>query len=160
MLRRVVLAAAALTLAGAASAVAAPTGAYQGIVDGSPHGPRVCGTFSNEGEGWFRVKGSGDNQRLVDPGDLPCRVNTKLTAPAFGSNCHELNIAIPHSIPLRNNAFAFSGKLPVGHNGSNRFVQFKGHFDRSSHKFAGFTRVVGKDCDSGRMHWHMSRISS
>ena len=161
MLRRAVLAAVAiLALAGAAAAVAAPTGPYQGIVDGSAHGPRVCGVYSNEGEGWFRVRGSGDNQRLVDPGSFACRVNTKITAPAFGFDCNQLNIVIPHAIPLRNNAFAFSGKLPVGTNGSNRFVVFKGHYVRSTHKFAGFTRVVGKDCDSGRMHWHMSRISS
>ena len=54
-----------LGVAASASAAPAPTGIYQGIVNGTPHSPLVCGTYHNEGEGYFKLRRNPNGSRSI-----------------------------------------------------------------------------------------------
>ena len=152
-----------IALAGAGSAAAAvPLGVFQGIVTGTSHSPLVCNAYHNEGEGYFRVKQTSAGKRVVPVGNSSyCGgiVIDSIVAPSnFSCNAYNANLKAK-SIPIASGAFDYTGDAPIGMNGSNRHVRFKGHWDGANSRFAGFTRVWAGSCDSGRMYWHMKRVS-
>jgi hypothetical protein len=161
-----------LLLGFAASAWAAkpPTGVFQGIVNGTPHSPVVCGTVHNEGEGYLRVKRTSNGGRKIVPvgnsnycGGLLSSL-TKIQVPSdavANSNCNPQlgNVYLKAaSVPLSQGAFDYTGKT-VNLNGqeTGHRVQFKGSWDAGISRFKGFTRIIG--C-TGKKYWRMKKVAN
>jgi hypothetical protein len=156
---------AALVIGFAANASAAnpPNGVFQGILNAST-GPTACGTRHNEGEGYFRVVTSSTGKRIVPVGNSSyCGglAVSKIVAPS-GFHCNQFNANLVASrIALSNGAFDYSGNAPIGPNGANRHVHFKGHWDSSASRFVGFTQITSSaGCNSGKDYWRMKRVST
>ncbi len=150
----VVLAAVLALLLGAGALAAQGTaGVYHGVLDGSPN--TNCG--GNEGEGFFRLK----NNKIVPVGNSsfcgsPIEVAQILAPSDF--QCNQLNANLPTtSIKVKNGAFDFKGKAPIGSAGAKRNVRFKGSWATTS-KVTGYTRISGGGCDSGRLKWTMKLL--
>jgi hypothetical protein len=123
----------------------------------------VCGTVHNEGEGYFRVKKTSSGKKIVPVGTSSyCGgfSDPHITAPSdFHCNQYNANLTA-NSIALSQDAFDYSGSAPIGPGGASRHVRFKGHWDSSISKFAGFTRITsGSGCDSGKLPWHMKQVA-
>jgi len=143
-----------------------PNGIFQGIVNGTSHSSPVCGTVHNEGEGYFRVKPNSNGIKKIFPvgnsnycGGLSV---SKIQAPSDPlDNCTSGNASLTvGSIALSQGAFSFSGNAPIGFGGTNRHVQFKGHWDSGLSRFVGFTRITrGSSCDTGKKYWRMKKVA-
>ena len=150
-------------------AASPPKGIYQGIVNGTSHSPLVCGAYHNEGEGYFRVKRNPNGTKKIVPVGSNSNYCGGLSVPKIQApsnpldNCLSGNASLTvRSIPLRRGGtFEFSGNAPIGFGGTNRHVQFKGHWDSGRSRFVGFTRITrGRGCDSGKEYWRMKRVAS
>ena len=167
-MKRVAIAAAltaALVIGFAVSASAAnpPTGVFQGILNGSS-GASGCGTVHNEGEGYFRVQATSNGKRIVPVGSSGYCGGisvSKILAPS-DFHCNQFNANLTASrIPLSNGAFDYSATAPIGPNGANRRVHFKGHWDSSVSRFVGFTQITSSSgCNSGKDYWRMKRVAT
>jgi hypothetical protein len=171
---------AALTLGGGgiASAAPAPTGIYQGIVNGTSHSPLVCGAYHNEGEGYFKLRRNPNGTRSI------VGFNTsnycgglavpQITAPADPlDNCVSMNAKFASGtvIPLSQGAFDKTATVLIG--GQNvpqypdrrRSLRFKGHWDPDINRFVGFTTIKtvpgnNPPCNTGPKYWRMKRASA
>jgi hypothetical protein len=163
-----------LGVVASATAAPAPTGIYQGIVNGTG-GASFCGSVHNEGEGYFKLRRNPNGTRSI------VGFNTsnycggvavpRIQAPADPvNNCLSMNASFAAGtvIPLTpQGAFDKTATVPIGGNypgiPRNRTVRFKGHWDASISRFVGFTRITraggtGDGCGVNK-YWRMKRVS-
>jgi hypothetical protein len=158
--------------AASASAAPAPTGIYQGIVNGTAHSPVVCGTVHNEGEGYFKLRRNPNGSRSLvgfnSSNYCGGLVVPQITAPADPlNNCTSKNATFASGtvIPLSQGAFDKTATVPIGDPPApytNRILRFKGSWDPSINRFKGFTtiRTPNGSCNTGPKYWRMKRVSA
>jgi hypothetical protein len=169
--------AAAFVIGFAANAwgAAAPTGIYQGIVNGTG-GASFCGSVHNEGEGYFKLRRNPNGTRSIvgfNTSNYCGGISVpKIQAPADPvNNCLSMNASFAAGtvIPLTQGAFDKTATVPIGGNypqapNRNRTLRFKGHWDASINRFVGFTRITraggtGDGCGVNK-YWRMKRVSA
>jgi len=155
----------ALLTVAAVLAVAPPAlgATAKGVYHGPGPGLEKNQCTGNEGEGFFRLKKTDAGKlKLVKPGSFTfCggpATWTTITAPS-NFKCNQYNANLPvKSVPVKDEAFDWSGKAPIGPNGADRHLRFKGHWVEKN-KVKGYTRIRGGGCDSGKLHWTMRRVA-
>lgn len=165
-------AALALGVGETALAAPAPTGIYQGIVNGTSHSPLVCGTYHNEGEGYFKLRRNPNGSRSLVGFNSSNYCGgiavPQITAPADPlQNCTSKNatFAAGTVIPLSQGAFDKTATVPIGDPPApytSRILRFKGSWDPSINRFVGFTtiRTPSGSCNTGPKYWRMKRVSA
>jgi hypothetical protein len=167
-----------LGVAASASAAPAPTGIYQGIVNGTSHSPLVCGTYHNEGEGYFKLRRNPNGTRSIvgfsSSNYCGGIAVPKITAPADPvNNCLSMNASFASGtvIPLTQGAFDKTATVLIGGNvpqypDRRRVLRFKGSWDPSINRFKGFTTIRtvpgggNPACNTGPKYWRMKRVSA
>jgi hypothetical protein len=163
-----------LGVAASAWAAPAPTGIYQGIVNGTSHSPLVCGTYHNEGEGYFKLRRNPNGTRSIvgfNSSNYCGGISVpKIQAPADPlNNCLSMNASFASGtvIPLTQGAFDKTATVPIGGNvpqepNRNRILRFKGSWDPSINRFRGSTtiRTPSGSCNTGPKYWRMKRVSA
>jgi hypothetical protein len=165
-------AALALGVGEAAVAAPAPTGIYQGIVNGTTHSPLVCGAYHNEGEGYFKLRRNPNGSRSLVAFNSSNYCGgiavPQITAPADPlQNCTSKNATFASGtvIPLSQGAFDKTATVPIGDPPApytNRILHTTGTWDPSIYMFKGFTRIrtPSGSCNTGRKYWRMKRVSA
>jgi len=143
-----------VTVLGPAWAIVPKNGVYQGVVNGSIVSP----TGHNEGEGYFRAKGTVATKKIVATGDFTCGgslcSNAHILAPS-DFMCNQLNANLEATkIPVTAGAFDYTGKANIGTAAARMNIRFKGAWATQS-KVKGFTRIWNGSCDSGKIPWTM-----
>jgi hypothetical protein len=139
---------------GTAWSVVPKNGVYQGIVNGSANSGG-----HNEGEGYFRAKGTSATKQIVPPGTFTCGgsgcyVATILAPSDFACNAYNANLETT-TIPVSAGAFDYKGKANIGPMGARMNIRFKGAWATTA-QVKGFTRIWDTSCDRGRLPWTMN----
>jgi hypothetical protein len=170
-------AALALGVGETALAAPAPTGIYQGIVNGTG-GSSFCGSVHNEGEGYFKLRRNPNGTRSIVGFNSSNYCGgiavPRIQAPADPlANCVSMNanFAAGTVIPLTRGVFDKTATVPIG--GMNvpqypdrrRSLRFNGHWDPSINRFVGFTTIKtvpgsNPPCNTGPKYWRMKRVSA